>query len=245
MNNAITRAAAPGTRCAQCLCCDAEIVVDLDGKREALCAACDDGTHPELTPHQPHPPALGRAPLAMPGPKPEKEAPMGKRSSLTPEQIRAIRDAGYDETALQLGERLGVSAKIIEYQRRNFGKKPPAPRGRKSSLTPEQMVAIGDAGYNESARAIGERLGVSAKIVDSQRRRFGRSNLKAALEPANGPKFSPVHDPMAELALPRSASITLSVPEKTLDAWWASLDLDGKAALFTANYKFRIEGTIS
>ena len=41
------------------------------------------------------------------------------------------------------------------------------------------------------------------------------------------------------------AAITLQVPVQTLDAWWTGLDNDAKAAIFTANYRFQIEGFVS
>jgi hypothetical protein len=79
-------------------------------------------------------------------------------------------------------------------------------------------------------------LGISDQSVLNIRRQFHAVPMPAAEELD--------WEPEPAVAMPRAATVHLSVIGSTMDAWWKSMSLDDKAALFTANYRFRIEGSV-
>jgi hypothetical protein len=103
----MTQAASRRTRCTQCLCCDAVIVFE----GEALCAACDEGTHPLLPESQ----------AKASEPKTESRKVSMKR--LTPDEIAAIQAAPASESTSALARRLGLNLPAVSYQRLVFQRK--------------------------------------------------------------------------------------------------------------------------
>lgn len=164
----LTTAAPRGTRCSRCLCCDAVIIFD----GEALCAACDDGTHP---------------PLEERKPETLTSKIEDKTMKVTPELLQAIRDADPSDSCRVVGDRLGVNMSTVQYYRTKFSKKP------KNGKT-----------------------------------------VKEASAPRNIPGGALVH----------SAQATFLVTDKIVDNWWKGLALSDKAAIFSSNYVFQIEGIV-
>ncbi len=186
MKDPITSSVLPGVRCKRCLCCDAEIVVF----GEALCAACDDGTHAPLDGQRPvePQPATPQEPI--------KEEPMSRVTEKQKEQIVA---ADPDESSRALGERIGLPGSTADYWRIKLRGGPKVTRLEKSkNCKPAKAAAAQLSSHKDT-----------------------------------------------DLAISRTATVSLSISERSINAWFAALQLNEKAALFTANYKFRIEGTIS
>jgi hypothetical protein len=189
----MTNAAPVGKRCDRCLCCPAVIV----SESEALCSACDDGTHPSMPEGQPtpqKPESVPETPLAVPAPvpvpKPERKDAMSIRSGRGP--------------------------------------------GKRIDLETRRAVLAADPEISHSQLA--RELGISDPSVKNIRMRAHAAAAPTAEEPAWVP------EPAGETA--RAATVHLSVTETRMDAWWKSLSLDDKAALLTANYRFRIEGSV-
>jgi hypothetical protein len=103
----MTQAASRGTRCTQCLCCDAVIVFE----GEALCAACDEGIHPLL------PESQAKAS------EPTTESRKVTMKRLTSDEIAAIQAAPASESTSALARRLGLNLPAVSYQRLIFQRK--------------------------------------------------------------------------------------------------------------------------
>ncbi len=145
---------------------------------------------------------------------------------LTSDQIAAIQAAPLTESTAALARRLGIAAKNVAYQRVVFQRKQGA-NAPKLSGPPVAREFI-------QAHANAIRIAVNEQM----------NSEPPARAPRPAAQSVPVWEPEPEVALPRAAKVTLEVPEKTIDAWWAALDLDSKAALFTSNYRFAIEGSV-
>jgi len=121
MNSAVTSSAPIGKRCTRCLCCDAVIVFD----GEALCAACDDGTHAPIhfTAEYKFPsPENQPQPVTRIEPIEEESMPEShkrKRGEPVPESIR-LQIAAEDEhiSNCALGRKYGISGVTVGYIRR-------------------------------------------------------------------------------------------------------------------------------
>ena len=129
-----------GKRCTRCLCCPAVIVFE----DEALCAACDDGTHPAFPEQHPAPPIEIPAPVLEPidsqpaNPQLKEEAPMaGTKSTrglgvrLTEEQKQQIVAASPEISSCELARQLGCSSSGVDYTRKKAGIRSEAKRGSK------------------------------------------------------------------------------------------------------------------
>jgi DNA-binding CsgD family transcriptional regulator len=128
-----TTMAPRGKRCSRCLCCDAIIVFE----GEALCAACDDGTHPALPerhnkfesdsancPAQKEGEATPTGSIARAAtsskpsnPQPFKEEPMQR---LTDEMRQAIREASASESCASIAKRLGMKEATVWWHRDKY-----------------------------------------------------------------------------------------------------------------------------
>jgi hypothetical protein len=118
-----------GKRCSRCLCCDAVIVF----AGEALCAACDDDTHPALperhnkfesdsancpAPEEGEATPTGSIARAATSskpftPQPLKEEPM----KVTAAMKQTIRDADPNESNVSIGKRLSLTDGHVSYYR--------------------------------------------------------------------------------------------------------------------------------
>ena len=152
-----TTPAPRGKPCTRCLCCPAAIVFE----GEALCEACDDGTHPPMPETAlaaaPVPAAPAPAPQPEPHqpepPEPEKEKPMTTSHTYTDEQKEAIRSAPASESTRALARRLDLKTTTVHYHRKKAqrgvapskpGRKPGAGRAAAHpapQVIPRQPVA--------------------------------------------------------------------------------------------------------
>lgn len=216
-----TTMAPPGKRCSRCPCHTAVIVFD----GEALCAACDDGTHPTVA-EQPtaHP---QRAPEA---PEPEPELRKVSMRRLTPDQIAAIQAAPLSETTTALAKRLGLNGNTVSYQRLVFQRKPAS--FIELHIDPHSISAATQEDF------IRTHAGSIRKAINNA---FESIPTAASKEP------EPEEidwEPEPEPNLLRSCKVALDVDEKTLDTWWAAQSLEAKAKLFAGNYVIRVEGIV-
>jgi hypothetical protein len=200
----MTTAPAPGTRCSMCLCCDAVILF----AGEALCAACDDGTHPgspagiRLKSESAPPPQPSAAPALEPKKKASMAPRIGRNLSrrIEPEIRRAIAEADSSISNSKLAHQYGISDYLVKTIRGN--------------------VLKSESAFENILDGVSLPMAAASTAEPELRATTTGHELRAAL-------------------------VILSVPERTIDAWWDSLDLEGKAALFTANYKIQVEGFVS
>jgi len=204
-----TTVAPRGKRCSACLCCAAVIVFS----GEALCAACDDGTHPALPEsHNKFEPGSANCPAQEEGEatptgsiaraatssepsnaKPLKEAQM----KVTPELKQLIREAGPDESCASIAKRLGMKPGTVWWHRNEIRKE----RNRKD------LAKVKEAGLSKA-------ISLSAPTLS----RIVRPDL--------------------------AVEARFLVADKIVDNWWRGLKLGDKAAIFSANYVIRVEGTV-
>ena len=109
-------------------------------------------------------------------------------------------------------------------------------RGRGKRIDLETRRAVLAADPKISSTQLARELGISDQSVLNIRRQFHAVPMPAAEELD--------WEPEPAVAMPRAATVHLSVIGSTMDAWWKSMSLDDKAALLTANYRFRIEGSV-
>jgi hypothetical protein len=213
-------------KCTRCLCCLA--IVAFDG--EKLCAACDDGTHPPLPDSRPAPaidlPAIDLEPIGI--------EPIREKSHMTitsgrncgarigPEIKRAVLAAPVTVSNSELARKYEITDVTVGAWRRAAGIVVPgrhwlhaAGRLTKSARTEAPAPLVPDASAIAAAPSTAE---VETFWTDG-------------------------HD--AHDAQPEEVLVNLSVRRATLDAWWRSLGLADKAALFAANYVIRLEGVVS
>jgi uncharacterized Zn finger protein (UPF0148 family) len=223
-----TTMAPPGKHCSRCPCHTAVIIFD----GEALCAACDDGTHPAIAEQPTTEPQ--RAPEA---PEPESQLRKVSMRRLTPDQIAAIQAAPLSETTTALAKRLGLNGNTVSYQRLVFQRKQ------------------GKAKY-KAAPSIGVHFDLNS-VSTAEQEEFVRTHAESIRSAVNN-AFSPTPiaaskmpeseeidwEPQPEPNLPRSCKVALDVDEKTLDAWWAAQSCEIKGKLFAGNYVIRVEGIV-
>jgi hypothetical protein len=235
MNNAITTAAPAGKRCTQCLCCEAVIVFE----GEALCAACDDGTHPPLPESRPAPlPDPPEQECATPAPKPEPESRKVSMRRLTPDEIAAIQAAPLSESTAALSRRLGLSDKAVSYQRLVFQRKQKS--GSVKQVAEQRVNA-------ESGPTTDVNIHVAPHADSASAAEFIRANAHAIRVAINeqiataAPKPAKPDDddwiPEPETSLPGSddaepSTALLCVDEDELNDWWDALEVEAKADAF-------------
>jgi hypothetical protein len=138
---------------------------------EALCAACDDGTHPPMTEQ--------RRPEPQPAPQPERAAVAPEQESeprkvhmsqkrLTPSEIAAIQEAPLSEPTAALARRLGLSGNAVSYQRLVFQRKAKSPSNiqppRKTEPAVDDWVPEPDTTLRESRQVS---FNVDAQTLDA------------------------------------------------------------------------------
>ncbi len=232
MIEAITQCAPRGKRCTECLCCDAVIVVEIEGKKVYLCAACDDGTHPPLFPAGPSQTKCITAPLTA-----------GIREVMPLLAAGAAMNAMLDNLPISPKEETQMTIKSGRHGGQRIDQK-----------TIEAILA---EPASESHAAVARKYGVTDVTVGLYRRKAG---IKSAAKPgpkapAKQPKpraadpWIPDPPPTMPKAAPvkpcRSFPVTINITEEQLDAWWRSLGIDVKANFFTGNYTIRVEGFVS
>jgi hypothetical protein len=223
MSNVITTAAPRGLRCSRCLCCEAVLVFEFEGKREALCAACDDGTHPPL-------PEYNAAPaIDLPAPRLEPLiVPTAKRPASTIQMADT-------SSSLQLGK----ESPKVNIDKRHCGQR----------IGDAMKLAILAEPPSMSAAEVGRMYGVSDVSVSKFRREAGiKSHTKPGPKAAatlTARRTAKGWEPDPEARLPRSWPITVNVTDKTIEDWWRSLTPDVKTELFAGNYVIRVEGAVS
>jgi hypothetical protein len=215
-----------GKKCTQCLCCSAVICFGC----EALCAACDDGTHP------PPPESHRAAAIELPAPILEsikfepmkKEKPVSLASGrkkgakpIDPEIKRAVLAQPVSVSNAALARKYTVSDVTVGKWRREAG------------------IAV----------LHGRPLGVRGPHPQAAKPR-SPEDLPGNLASTRWPPLSPpplpdpaVPEPPA--TAPESAPVTLSVQRALLDAWWKQLTTCDKAAIFGAHCVIRLEGFVS
>ena len=132
--------------------------------------------------------------------KPERRTKMGKRTIVTEKQLQRIAAADPKESCTSIGARIGLDAKVVDYQRRKLRKALVKPSPALHSLLTEPSVI---------------------ELVQPENNEAATSNAEMRVESA------------------RTATVTLSVSEKSLDAWWATLELSEKAEIFRESYEDR------
>jgi hypothetical protein len=107
-------------------------------------------------------------------------------------------------------------------------------------ITPETRRAILAAPPDESNGAVARRLGISDGSVWLIRKRAGiKSKAKSGIRPLSIPAETKP-EPAPDTALP----ITMTVTERTLDAWWRGLPIRDKGAIFSGNYVIAVEESV-
>jgi hypothetical protein len=255
MIDPITTAAPRGTRCTECLCCDAEIIVEVNGTRAKLCGACDDGTHPAFAMKKPTPPATPLQVTVCPADKPPSEA-----------------------TTTAITSMATLAAKIVT--RKPAPAKAPAPAplkkeepvdAPKSTITEQQIALIRQA-LDESPAKIARRLNIVPHLVYYYVGKFkkerggapaaGKAKTPKAPKPAKSTQLVkaapkrvhavPVTRPAPTPVVSQLIEVRLQVTEATLDAWWHQMGTGDKAAIFERNFvvvsapsSVRLLGTVS
>jgi hypothetical protein len=184
-----------GKRCSQCLCCDAIIVFE----GEALCAACDDGTHPALPErHNKFEPDSANCPAQKEGeatptgsiaraatssepsnPQPFKEEPMQR---VTGEMKQAIREASASESCASIAKRLGMKESTVWWHRNKFRNEAKSEKPVKGMDAGAQLLAeIAGHALSHSVQATFQ---VTDKIVDGWWKGLTRGD-KAAIFAGN------------------------------------------------------------
>lgn len=253
MNEAVTTAAAPGTRCTECLCCDAEIVIVFEGNVQKLCAACDEGTHPA------HADDVLKTLRELP-------LPVTVTMVASPQAEKAI------EAAKQIIAKM-PGALPLPSNPTATPKKETTLNAQKSAITDEQIRAIKDAPATEKPSETARRLDIVPHLVYYWVAKFKKEagvktepKPKPAKPAPEQPKPTqlvkaapkPVH--AKPVPTPAAAShaagqgeiveVTLRLTEGTLDYWWNNLPLTDKAAIMGHNYLVNIDsvpllGTVS
>jgi len=167
MKDAVTTIAPRGKRCTRCLCCDAIIVFD----GEALCAACDDGTHPPLAEQHTVEPFANASPL----PPSTNEIEIGEKPmKVTPMLIKAIRESDLSESCRVVGERLGLDMSVVQYYRTKMRNKeksgkpaPDHPQHKSAERTASQTKATRIGPGHALANTAQATFIVTDKIVDN------------------------------------------------------------------------------
>jgi hypothetical protein len=167
MNDAVTSMAPRGKRCTRCLCCDAIIIFD----GEALCAACDDGTHPPLAEQH----AVKPLPTPPPLPPSTNEIEIGEKPmKVTPALIKAIRESDFSESCRVVGDRLGLDMSVVQYYRTKMrneeksGKPAPAqPQHKLAERTASQIKATCVGSGHTLANSVEATILVTDKICDN------------------------------------------------------------------------------
>jgi transposase-like protein len=247
MSTAITTPAPHGTRCTQCPCCDAEIVIEFEGGKESYCAACDEGTHQAIT--DPLWQSIAELPYCaivtmIASPEAEKAFTQAiKADAKTP-----VLPPPSNPTATP--------------------KKETTLNTQKSAITNEQIRAIKDAPATEKPSATAKRLGITPHLVYYWAAKFKKEAgvktdpkpkpakpaatqiVKAAPKPvhANAAPAKPSAAPA--IGEGQTIEVTLKLTEGTLDYWWSKLPLSDKAAIMGDNYLVNIDsvpllGTVS
>lgn len=108
-------------------------------------------------------------------------------------------------------------------------------------ISPEIRRSILSASPNESNGELARKHGISGGSVWLIRKKAG---IKSKAKPTGGKAQQTEWVPEPDTALPESLPITMTVTERTLDAWWRGLPIQQKGAIFSGNYVIRVEGTI-
>ena len=161
-------------------------LVTADGGRTHLCFACDEGRPCGRTADNPKHTAYGRAkepverviggetvsmaPMASIGAeilgKPERRTKMGKRTIVTEKQLQRIAAADPKESCTSIGARIGLDAKVVDYQRRKLRKAlvKPSP-ALHSLLTEPSVIELVQPENNEAATSNAEMRVESARTA--------------------------------------------------------------------------------
>jgi hypothetical protein len=231
MSDPHTIPAPRGKRCTRCLCCDAEIIFD----GEALCAACDDGTHPAL-PEQRVSSQLS-ALSSQPNPEPDTRANalvvrFNERDNSMTIRTRSVHPSGTQTVA-------------------DTSPAPLPTEGYMKRAKPEIEEAIRKAGPDEPAGDLAARLkndiGTVYYFRAKIRRQVQKSGAKPVLAARNNNAERAKNGNAAQRATRAIASwpITLNVSVETMDKWFKSLPDELKATIFSNNYEFNLEGIAS
>jgi hypothetical protein len=226
-----TEPAPRGKRCTRCLCCDAVIVF----AGEALCAACDDGTHPAL-PEQPRvSPALEDAFVAM-------------GTSLGASEIRLCPSpANPENRAEAMTVRVRESNNHLTLKIRT-GLSPE--ENTMKLAKPEIEEAIRKAGTEEPAGDVAERLKIDLGTVYYFRAKIRKTAHESGAKPAPPARSNKAERAIQGNAAERAAAavsswpVTLNVSVETMDKWFDALTTEAKAAIFTLHYQFKVEGFV-
>lgn len=115
----------------------------------------------------------------------------------------------------------------------------------RTMTTPVQIQQIRESDPKDSARVVGERVGVDEKVVSYYRIKWRKeanggkpaakktASKKPAKDTAAG--FEPEPDPTEPEDEPETFSVTIPITAKALDAWWLALSTDFKTSIFECN----------
>jgi len=112
-----------------------------------------------------------------------------------------------------------------------------------TKITTAQIDAIKEAPASEKTAALARRLKITEGACGYYRRMF----KKAGAGKPGAAKTEHTAKPAASKPAPKSDSrtVSLNVSEETLNSWWMGLDFSTKVEVFTVNFRFRLEGTVS
>jgi hypothetical protein len=132
-----------------------------------------------------------------------------KRTPLTPEQLRIIKDSPLSESDGKVAKRLGVGPNVVGYHR-SKQRKLLSVKGE-----PIPSAKVGEPGPIERAIDnepdwVPEPLPTSPKSTD------GHEDFHHSLESC--------------------ATVTISVCTSAIDRWWSNLGIDQKAEIFAVNF---------
>jgi transposase-like protein len=205
-----------GKRCTRCLCCDAIVVF----AGEALCAACDDGTHLDLSEQRTH--AQIETVSDGSGNVLEVSEVVHSYSPLTTESEDSMNRV---HSAHSRGTR--VSADVIAAIQREDASI--------SNLALARKYGISDFSVGKYRR----QAGIKSTAKPGKHRAAGSVT---AAHTATQPRINIADDqPEPEKSLRLSRVI---VNDKMLEAWWKQLSYARKTELFTGNYVIQLKGEV-
>jgi len=259
MSEAITTPAPKGMRCSECLCCEAEIIEEFEGRKRRLCGPCDDGTHPAFSIQKPTPPerrivvqGASMPPIPLPAPQPV----ITVHPHPTPAQAEKL--APLITAAVKMAETLPPAPKP---RTAPLKEKPMTVSGKpfKKVATEEQIEQIRVADPQERAKTLAQRIGVKEHIVYFYRAKFNGGSAKAGApaEPAYGAKQTIKRAPAAKPASTAIAltpptfgasfqcrAVTVTVAEQAIDEWFAALSHAAKSNIFAMNFGRKFEAPV-